>query len=312
MLKKKIKDEKEEIESFYALLGFLLLIIAFLGGCFFGKVSLFIKMIVAFVVGDWYPIFLFMLLMYGIYLIVVRRPIDFFLEKYIGIYAIVISVLIISQIPFIKNMSSIDIEHFKLIEDTQLVVYRTINNIFNLWELEIFTLNFNLGGGVLAAFFSSLLVCFFTSKGAIAVAIAVIVFSLGTYILSFIKEKKKNKKKLAEAIIIEKRDNFEKIDEDKNIPEEEKTEASKVESIIEEKKDELTEELEEPLYDEILDLIVEEDEVSIAFLQEKFRLGYNRALRCMTLLEKNGIVGPETESKTRKVLLKQEKKDLKE
>jgi len=31
-----------------------------------------------------------------------------------------------------------------------------------------------------------------------------------------------------------------------------------------------------------------------------------------TLLEKNGIVGPETESKTRKVLLKQEKKDLKE
>ena len=74
----------------------------------------------------------------------------------------------------------------------------------------------------------------------------------------------------------------------------------------------MTEELEEPLYDEILDLIVEEDEVSIAFLQEKFRLGYNRALRCMTLLEKNGIVGPETESKTRKVLLKQEKKDLKE
>ena len=52
MLKKKIKDEKEEIESFYALLGFLLLIIAFLGGCSFGKVSLFIKMIVAFVVGD--------------------------------------------------------------------------------------------------------------------------------------------------------------------------------------------------------------------------------------------------------------------
>ncbi len=61
---------------------------------------------------------------------------------------------------------------------------------------------------------------------------------------------------------------------------------------------------EEPLYNEIVDFVVEQGKASTSLIQRRFRLGYNRAARCMDLLEDRGIVGPANGSKPREVLIK--------
>ena len=52
------------------------------------------------------------------------------------------------------------------------------------------------------------------------------------------------------------------------------------------------EEYEEPLYDEIVEFVTTQGKASASLLQRRFRLGYNRAARCIDLLEERGIVGP--------------------
>ncbi len=65
-----------------------------------------------------------------------------------------------------------------------------------------------------------------------------------------------------------------------------------------------TDATEEPLYDEIVDFVVEQGKASTSLIQRRFRLGYNRAARCIDLLEERGIVGPANGSKPREVLVK--------
>ena len=63
---------------------------------------------------------------------------------------------------------------------------------------------------------------------------------------------------------------------------------------------------EEPLYNDIVDFVVSQGKASASLLQRRFRLGYNRAARCIDLLEERGIVGPQNGSKPREVLVKNE------
>lgn len=64
---------------------------------------------------------------------------------------------------------------------------------------------------------------------------------------------------------------------------------------------------EEPLYNEIVEFVVTQGKASASLLQRRFRLGYNRAARCIDLLEERGIIGPNNGSKPREVLVKLEK-----
>ena len=66
---------------------------------------------------------------------------------------------------------------------------------------------------------------------------------------------------------------------------------------------------EEPLYNEIVDFVVSQGKASASLLQRRFRLGYNRAARCIDLLEDRGIIGPNNGSKPRDVLVKIENKE---
>mgnify|MGYP004650648637 FL=1 len=66
---------------------------------------------------------------------------------------------------------------------------------------------------------------------------------------------------------------------------------------------------EEPLYNEIVEFVVTQGKASASLLQRRFRLGYNRAARCIDLLEERGIVGPSNGSKPREVLVKLENKE---
>ncbi|MGE3973147.1 MAG: DNA translocase FtsK [Bdellovibrionales bacterium] len=59
----------------------------------------------------------------------------------------------------------------------------------------------------------------------------------------------------------------------------------------------------EERYDEILDYVSSQREVSASLLQRKFRLGYPRAARMIEIFEKEGVVGPANGSKPRQVLI---------
>ena len=65
----------------------------------------------------------------------------------------------------------------------------------------------------------------------------------------------------------------------------------------------------EPLYNDIVEFVVTQGKASASLLQRRFRLGYNRAARCIDLLEERGIIGPSNGSKPREVLVKIEKEE---
>ena len=69
------------------------------------------------------------------------------------------------------------------------------------------------------------------------------------------------------------------------------------------------EEYEDPLYNEIVAFVVENQKASASFLQRRFKLGYNRAARIIDLLEERGIIGPQNGSKPREVLVKLEEQE---
>lgn len=66
------------------------------------------------------------------------------------------------------------------------------------------------------------------------------------------------------------------------------------------------EEYEDPLYNEIVDYVIQAGKVSASLIQRKYRLGYNRAARIIDLLEERGIIGPPNGSKPREVLIKKD------
>lgn len=59
----------------------------------------------------------------------------------------------------------------------------------------------------------------------------------------------------------------------------------------------------DPLYNEIVQFVIQTQKASASLLQRKFKLGYNRAARIIDLLEERGIIGPQNGSKPREVLV---------
>lgn len=57
------------------------------------------------------------------------------------------------------------------------------------------------------------------------------------------------------------------------------------------------------LFDEAVEMIVEMQRASVSMLQRRFRIGYTRAARLIDMMEDRGIVGPYEGSKPRKVLI---------
>lgn len=68
---------------------------------------------------------------------------------------------------------------------------------------------------------------------------------------------------------------------------------------------ETRQEVEDDLYDEAVQLVVEMQTASVSMLQRRFRVGYTRAARLIDAMEMNGVVGPYEGSKPREVLIKE-------
>ena len=60
---------------------------------------------------------------------------------------------------------------------------------------------------------------------------------------------------------------------------------------------------EDPLYNQIVEFVIENQKASASLLQRRFKLGYNRAARLIDMLEERGIIGPPNGSKPREVLV---------
>ena len=59
----------------------------------------------------------------------------------------------------------------------------------------------------------------------------------------------------------------------------------------------------DPLYNQVVEFVIQTQKASASLLQRKFKLGYNRAARMVDLLEERGIIGPPNGSKPREVLV---------
>ncbi len=75
------------------------------------------------------------------------------------------------------------------------------------------------------------------------------------------------------------------------------------EEMIPEDIPENSSEVDDDLYEDAVDLIVEMQTASVSMLQRRFRIGYSRAARLIDEMEQRGIVGPYEGSKPRTVLV---------
>jgi len=62
--------------------------------------------------------------------------------------------------------------------------------------------------------------------------------------------------------------------------------------------------LDDPVYDQALDLVSRMEEVSVSKLQREMRLGYNKAAKIVERMEREGVVGPPNGVKPRQVLIR--------
>ncbi len=61
-------------------------------------------------------------------------------------------------------------------------------------------------------------------------------------------------------------------------------------------------ELEDPLMEKAIDIVVTADKASASYLQRRLKIGYNRAARMVEEMERLGIVGPQQGSKAREII----------
>ena len=77
---------------------------------------------------------------------------------------------------------------------------------------------------------------------------------------------------------------------------------SKIEKAIQNKKTDISNQTDE-LFKDAVELVLEDEQASISYLQRKLRIGYSRAGRIVDQMEEFGIIGPHEGSKPRKLLM---------
>lgn len=83
----------------------------------------------------------------------------------------------------------------------------------------------------------------------------------------------------------------------------EQQKANYQEEMIPDETNEVMSEVDDDLYDEAVQLVIDMQSASVSMLQRRFRIGYTRAARLIDAMEERGIVGPYEGSKPRKVLI---------
>lgn len=171
--KKRKNTESKNPNNLAELKGFFLLIIAIVGCCPFGPVADVIKGFAAFLVGTWWAVLLVFVAICGIYMIIKREKPNFLDAKFFGLYIMVLSILILSHTAYIKVIEEIDVNKFNIVDDTVLVLEKTVNSIMAFVKEDSSALlptMKNLGGGVIGALFCGIFVALLTLNGTYFVA----------------------------------------------------------------------------------------------------------------------------------------------
>ena len=197
--KKKRKEVKKSKDYVIELQGIVLLLICIVGCCPFGIVADIIKGFASFLVGVWWAEALILVGVCGIFMIIKRHKPEFFTAKLVGLYIIIASVCILSHVGYINNLNSenIDVNNFKIVENGVEVIQATVANM-----LDFVNNGTKLsGGGIVGAFFASILCGLLTLNGTMVVAITLIVCGAimftGVSIYDLYKKTKEGAKKAA-------------------------------------------------------------------------------------------------------------------
>ena len=197
--KKKRKEVKKSKDYVIELQGIVLLLICIVGCCPFGIVADIIKGFASFLVGVWWAEALILVGICGIFMIIKRHKPEFFTAKLVGLYIIIASVCILSHVGYINNLNSenIDVNNFKIVENGVEVIQATVANM-----LDFVNNGTKLsGGGIIGAFFASILCGLLTLNGTMVVAITLIVCGAimftGVSIYDLYKKTKEGAKKAA-------------------------------------------------------------------------------------------------------------------
>ena len=171
--RKKRKEIKKGKEYAVELKGIMLILISIIGCCPFGVVADIIKGFASFLVGVWWAELLIIIGICGIYMIINRKKPDFFTAKLVGLYIIIIAVCMLSHIGYIKNLNSdtIDVNHFKIVDNGVEVIQATVSNMLDFVNNGVKL----SGGGVIGAFFASILCGLLTLNGTLVVSITLII-----------------------------------------------------------------------------------------------------------------------------------------
>jgi len=68
--------------------------------------------------------------------------------------------------------------------------------------------------------------------------------------------------------------------------------------------------LDDPLFEDAKQLVIQTNKASASYLQRRFRIGYARAASLLDMMEQEGIIGPSDGAKPRQVLIKRKGEDL--
>lgn len=180
--------------------GIGLILVTIIGCLPFGKVAEIIRGFAAFLVGDWWAVLLILVGVCGVYMIATRKKPTLLTTKLIGLYLIILTVLVLSHLNFLR-----DYENFKFSTDTMKVLEGTVSNVMDFVKSgKSFTLSPDIGGGVIGAFFASVMVALLTVDGTVVVSIALIICGAimltGISIYDAIKKARKGMHSLASTI----------------------------------------------------------------------------------------------------------------
>lgn len=180
--------------------GIALILVTIIGCLPFGKVAEIIRGFAAFLVGDWWAVLLILVGVCGVYMIATRKKPTLLTTKLIGLYLIILTVLVLSHLNFLR-----DYENFKFSTDTMKVLEGTVSNVMDFVKSgKSFTLSPDIGGGVIGAFFASVMVALLTVDGTVVVSIALIICGAimltGISIYDAIKKTRKGMHSLASTI----------------------------------------------------------------------------------------------------------------
>lgn len=237
--KKKRKEVKQSKDYVVELKGILLLLICIIGCCPFGVVADIIKGFASFLVGVWWAEALIIVGICGIYMIVKRKKPEFFTPKLVGLYIIIVAICILSHVGYIRNLNSdtIDVNHFKLVDNGVEVVQATVSNMLDFVNNGVRL----SGGGVIGAVFASIFCALLTLNGAMVVSITLIICGsimfTGVSIYDLIKKTREGTHKLKDKV------HRDKPKEDVEMPEVTDSHAMVISNIDELKNNESKEEV---------------------------------------------------------------------